>query len=49
MFLNCGTSLLVVIRMTAFKFQKSCEHVYAYELHNILWRAARAVVCPSLV
>ena len=49
MFLNCGTSLLVVIQTLGIKLQKSCEH--AYGPHNILWRAAcgpRAAVCPPL-
>jgi len=52
MFLNCGTSLLVVIQIHGIKLQKSCEHVRAYGLHNILWRATcglRAVVCPPLL
>ena len=36
MFLNCGTSLLVVIQILGIKLQKSCKHVRAYGLHNIL-------------
>jgi len=34
------------------KLQKSCEHVRAYGLHNILWQAAcspRAIVYPPLL